>query len=304
MKEFVIRNPIREDGEQLGELDFVLKLLYLYHGGLDLKNMFCAVNPQGELLAAAHLMEHDTFHAVGHDDEPDFIRYLTFEMAFAGGVEDAAVKDALKEALIGRAKEIKIQYPEKRIVMAQYMDTDGHKELGYWLANGFTVYDTIVVFKFDLSRDIPDYPLPDGVEVLPYALNSTEAREKYHQAELAAFDGVAWSIPHLKWMQGSQEMTNFCAFSNDGVFLGNTSTWRITEERSATENVFVIPEWRSKGIARSIISTALRHLKEQGKTMATLGTHGNNKKAIRLYTQMGYELYGFRLTVGYEIADY
>jgi len=149
-------------------------------------------------------------------------------------------------------------------------------------------------------RDIPRYPLPEGVRVLPFALDSSEAMEKYHQAELAAFDGVAWSMNHLRWMQGAAEMIHFCAFFGD-QFIGNTSTWRITEERSATENVFVVPEWQKKGIARSLICAALDHLKEHGKTIATLGTHGTNRKAIRLYTQIGYKLYGFRLTVGYEV---
>ncbi|MNI78887.1 ribosomal-protein-alanine N-acetyltransferase [compost metagenome] len=95
-------------------------------------------------------------------------------------------------------------------------------------------------------------------------------------------------------------MVNFCAFHGSEL-IGNTSTWRISEERSATENVFVTPEWQKQGVARSIICTTLDYLKKQGKTIATLGTHGNNQKAIRLYTQIGYELYGFRLTVGYEI---
>ncbi|WP_445671330.1 GNAT family N-acetyltransferase [Paenibacillus sp. FSL R5-0475] len=60
-------------------------------------------------------------------------------------------------------------------------------------------------------------------------------------------------------------------------------------------------EWQKKGVARNIICTALNYLQQQGKTIATLGTHGDNKKAIRLYTQIGYELCGSRFTVGYEI---
>ncbi|MCL6459316.1 MAG: GNAT family N-acetyltransferase [Gorillibacterium sp.] len=97
-----------------------------------------------------------------------------------------------------------------------------------------------------------------------YALDNSEALEKYHQAELAAFDGVAWSVNHLSWMQGSPEMINFCAFSGS-QFIGNTSTWKISEERSATENIFVTPEWQKKGVDRGIICTALEHLKTQGK---------------------------------------
>lgn len=300
MRDFVIRNPKDEDAEQIESMDFVLKMLYLYHGDLDKRNMFCAVSGDGEVLAVAHLMEHDTFHAVGHDEDPNFKRYLNYEIIFAENAEDEGIKAALIEVLIGRVREIKAGYQEKRIIMAQYLDTDDLEELSFCLARGFTICDTIVVYKFDLSREIPKYPLPKGILVKPTALNNSEAQEQYRHAELAAFDGVAWSLNHLGWMQGSPEIVNFCAFHGDQL-IGNTSTWRITDERSATENVFVIPEWQKKGVARNIICTALNYLQQQGKTIATLGTHGDNKKAIRLYTQIGYELCGSRFTVGYEI---
>ncbi|WP_040949817.1 GNAT family N-acetyltransferase [Gorillibacterium massiliense] len=302
LTDFVIRNPQDEDVENIAKLDFVLKLLILYHGDYDKKNMFCAVNGENEIVAVAHLMRHDTFDAVGHDDEKDFVRFLTFEMAFGENGEDEAIKVALTDALIKRAREIKAQHPEKRIVMAQYMDADDLTGLSYYLTRGFTIFENIVVYKFDLNRDIPCYPLPEGVEIKPFVLDNDAALKQFNQAELASFDGVAWSLNHLRWMQGSPEMINFCAFSGNEM-IGNTSTWRITEERSATENVFVTPEWRKQGIARNIICAALEHLKQQGKTIATLGTRGTNRKAIRLYTQIGYELYGFRFTVGMEIGE-
>ncbi|MEK4062523.1 MULTISPECIES: GNAT family N-acetyltransferase [Paenibacillus] len=300
MKDFVIRNPKEEDAEQIGSLDFVLNMTYLYHGDLDKRNMLCAVNGEDKIIAVAHLMEHETFHAAGHDEDKDFIRYLKFQILFADGVEDEQIKDALTDALIIRSREIKAEHPDKRIVLAEYLDADNLKDLSYYLARGFTIRDTIVVFRFDLSQDIPRYSLPEGVQVLPFLLDNSEALEQYHQAELASFDGVAWSMNHLRWMQGSPEMVNFCAFAGNQL-IGNTSTWRITDERGATESVFVIPEWQKQGVARSVICTALEHLKQQGKSIATLGTHGNNQKAIRLYTQIGYELYGFILTIGYAI---
>lgn len=300
MNDFMIRNPKDEDAEQIERLNFVLNMLYLYHGDLEKSNIFCAVNREEEIVAVAYLMEHSTFHAAGHDEDPNFIRYLTYEIMFAENAEDEHIKDALTETLITRSKEIKALNQDKRIVMAQYMDTGNLKELSYCLAHGFTIFDTIVVYKFDLSQEIPQYPLPEGVLVKPFLLDNGEALEQYREAELASFDGVAWSKNHLRWMQGSPEIVNFCAFNGDQL-IGNTSTMRITAERSATESVFVIPEWQKKGVARNIICTALEYLKQQGKTIATLGTHGSNRKAIRLYTQIGYELYGFRLTVGYEI---
>ena len=68
MNDFIIRNPKDEDAEQIERMDFVLKMLYLYHGDLEKKNMFCAVNREEEIVAVAHLMEHATFHAPGHDE--------------------------------------------------------------------------------------------------------------------------------------------------------------------------------------------------------------------------------------------
>ncbi|WP_419715122.1 GNAT family N-acetyltransferase [Heyndrickxia oleronia] len=43
----------------------------------------------------------------------------------------------------------------------------------------------------------------------------------------------------------------------------------IGKERSATENIFVLPEWRRKGIAKAVITEALKFLKNKGKSEAT-----------------------------------
>lgn len=300
MPHFTIRNANSKDAEKIEKFGFVLKMLYLYHQDLEHLNMFFAVDGDDEVLAVAHLMPHDTFHAVGREQEQDFVYHLTYEITFAEGAESTQVKDALTQALIGRCREIKALNPHKRIAMSQYMDADSLEELGYYLARGFCIYDTIVVFKFDLSRELPNHPLPEGVQVVPFPLQSRAAQEQYHQAELAAFNGVAWSLNHLGWMEGSPEMKHFCAFYEDRL-IGSTSTWRITEERSATENVFVVPEWQKQGIALNLLRAALNDLKNQGKMVATLGTYGTNCKAIRLYTRFGYELIGFRFNIGYEI---
>lgn len=296
---FCIRNIPQEDVEQLGELDFVMKLHYLYHGDFDARNLFGAYTGEGRLIAAAHLTKHDTFDAVGHDGEKTFKRYLLFDLAHADEHLDDAVQDALMEALLARAQEIKAEYPQKHIVLGQYVDIEKESlgQSAYYLKHGFTVENSVVILKYDLSQDIPVYHAPEGVEIRPYALDSDEALRNYNQAELAAFDGVAWRLNHLQWMQGAAEMKNFCAFDGERL-IGNTSTWRISDDRSATENIFVIPDWQKKGVARSIIYTALAHLKHQGKTVATLGTGGTNSKAIRLYTELGYKLMGFQLLFG------
>ncbi len=119
-------------------------------------------------------------------------------------------------------------------------------------------------------------------------------------AEIEAFDGISWSISQTKWMQNAPELCNFSAYYGD-EFVGNTSTWTVAPEQGVTENVFVVPKWQKQGIARFLISEALQHLKRQGKTVATLGTQGDNRKAIRLYHELGYKVRNVKIRVGYEL---
>lgn len=277
----------------------VLKLRYLYHKDFDRNNMFCAFDAEGSLLAAAHLIKDDTFDAVGHDDDPAYIRYLIMEMAFGEQGETPELRAALREALLGRWQELRAEYPGRRIVLAQCVDTSKPEEAEDLLRNGFTVYHTIPIFKYDLEQSIPEYPLAEGLECRMFRVNEQGLALDYHETELACFDGAAWSINHLQWMEGSPEMLHYGAF-HQGKLVGCVSTWKITEERSATENVFVRSEWRGKGVARSLLYTALRNLQQEGKSIATLGTQGTNRRAIRLYTDMGYKPYGFLLMLGYE----
>lgn len=263
--DWIIRNVNDGDEEKVAGFGFALHMYYLYHGDFEQKNMFLAAK-DNEALAIAHLTYHDTFHAAGHDDDPWFIRYLTGEISFAGGDEDEAVKDALMNTLLARSREIKAQHPEKRIVLNQYVDPDNLAEQSYFLKRGFTVYETIVVLKYDLTRPVPVYPLPEDVQIRLFLLNNDEAREKYHSAEQASFDGVAWSLNHLAWMQGTPELVNFCAFSGE-QFLGNTSTWKITDGHSVTENVFVIPQWRSRGLPGICSAPHLRICRSRAKPL-------------------------------------
>jgi GNAT superfamily N-acetyltransferase len=300
MGSFIIRNYLPEDAEQIGKIDATLKLLVLYHGDFEQKNMFCAVGHDGCLYAAGLIMPSEWCSALSMEKEKKFVHYLNFELHFVDGYRQKEIADALIERLIIRGCEMKAQYPKKRMALAQYMDADQPEQLDYFLGHGFFFYDSVAEFRFDLSKEIPNYPKPEGIKLKIGKLNHTEELEKYHRAEMEAFSGISWSMNLIKWMQGAPDLCNFCAYYGD-EFAGNTSTWTVTAEQGVTENVFVAPKWQKNGIARFVISEALRHLKSQGKKVATLGTQGDNRKAIRLYHELGYELYHTRLRVGFEL---
>ncbi len=242
MTSFVTRICCPEDIEQIGKLDETLKSLVLYHGDFQKENMVCAATADGRLLACGLLMPTEWFSAVSMEKSPDFVHYINFDLYFAEGFRQKQIADALVERLIQRGYEIKAQYPHKRIAVAQYMDMNDPKRINYYLGHGFCFFDSAVEFRFDLGREIPDFPKPDGITVRRGILCDPVSLEQYHMAEIEAFDGISWSISQTKWMQNAPELCNFSAYYGD-EFVGNTSTWTVAPEQGVTENVFVVPKW-------------------------------------------------------------
>lgn len=309
MVQFVLRHPKEGDEEALGKLDRVFRRLFLYHGDFERENMLLAVGSgmdgaSQEILGAGCFLPHETFHCLHHlpERDPGFLYHLDFSLCsrFPRGEEDSAVKQALLQGLIDRAGQIQFQYPGKRIVLSQYHDADDLEGLSFLLKRGFGVYDTIVKFRYDLSKEIPAFPLPEGVELRPYRPDTAELLEAFHQLETAAFDGAAWSINHLRWMMGGEDALCFGAFCGEKL-IANVCTWSASGEEGVTENIFASPDWQGRGLTQCVISQALGYLKGRGKRWATLGTHGPNRRAIRLYSRLGYEPDGFRLVIGYEL---
>ena len=310
---FVLRHPVDGDREKLGALDGgTLRRLFDHHGDLERENMLLAVGCQERdagtdsasqnILGVGYFLPHETFHCLHEKRErdPGFLYHLDFSLCFPEGREDSAVKEALLRGLIQQAGQVRDRYPGKRIVLSQYHDADDLEGLSFLLKRGFGVYDTIVRFRRDLTREIPAFPLPEGVELRAYRPDTPELLEAFHKLEIAAFDGAAWSVNHLRWMMGGKDALCFGAFWQNRL-IANVCTWSASEEEGVTENIFASPEWQGRGVTRCVVAAALRHLRDTGRRWATLGTHGPNRRAIRLYSRMGYEPDGFRLVIGYEL---
>jgi ribosomal protein S18 acetylase RimI-like enzyme len=62
-------------------------------------------------------------------------------------------------------------------------------------------------------------------------------------------------------------------------------------KRGYTENIAVRRAWRRRGIARALIATSLRILKERGMEEAALGVDTQNPSgALQLYESLGYRI--------------
>ena len=149
--------------------------------------------------------------------------------------------------------------------------------------------------------DIPERPLPDGVEVRPA---TPDQLRTILAADFEAFRGE-WDFhepteedyadilesPHL------DESLWKVAWAGD-VVVGQVKTYINPDENAArgyrrgyTEYIATHRDWRNRGIAGALLAMSLRELRDRGMTEAALGVDTNNPGgAFQLYTSLGFEL--------------
>ncbi len=162
-----------------------------------------------------------------------------------------------------------------------------------------------VRYAFEMVRpdleNIPDLPLPPGVEVRP--VESEHVRMIWEASNEAFRDH--WGYIPDPWEE-------FERFMNDPDY--DPSIWRVawqgdqvvgmvlsyidkdqneiySRKRGYTENICVRRPWRKQGVAKALIALSLIALKERGMMEAGLGVDAENTSgALQLYESMGYRV--------------
>ena len=163
----------------------------------------------------------------------------------------------------------------------------------------------VVRYANDMLRpdleNIPDLPLPPGVEVRPVqpehvrliweATNEAfrdhwgyipDPWEEFERLQNESdFDPTLWRVA---W-QGDQVAGMVLSFINKEENKVNG------RKRGYTENICVRRPWRKQGLAKALIALSLRALKERGMTEAGLGVDAENTSgALHLYEHMGFRV--------------
>lgn len=152
--------------------------------------------------------------------------------------------------------------------------------------------------------DIPDRPLPDGVEVRPVTADQFRT---IWEAEVEAFRGE-WDFhePTEERFDEFVEQPTFdptlwrVAWAGDAV-VGQVKSYINHDENAArgylrgyTEDISTHRDWRNRGIAGALLAMSMHAVKDRGMTEAALGVDTNNPGgAFQLYTSLGFVLQGY-----------
>ncbi len=167
--------------------------------------------------------------------------------------------------------------------------------------HGYGIYRHGFLLARPDLENIPDYPLPDGLEFrdarpehfekirLAWAEACNDMRSQIPIAKeewdmwskKPSFDPSLWS---MVWHGDEVIGTTFGIISDDENEQNN-------RKRGAVEFISVRKDWRGQGIAKSMMARTMRLLKKRGMEEAGLGVDAENPSgALQLYEKMGFQI--------------
>jgi len=211
-------------------------------------------------------------------------------------------------------EEASLRYNEKRLreiasthtfegprVFAAFASDAAPIRTNVLLNNGYqAVRHSFMMVRPDLEN-IPDCPLPEGVEVRSV---QDEHLRAIFDAEAEAFRDHwgNWEVEEgdfERWCKGPMFQPHLWQVAWDGDqvvgmvrnFISKEENERFGRQRGYTEAISIRRPWRKKGVAKALIARSFRMHKELGMIEASLGVDTQNPNgALQLYESMGFRV--------------
>jgi len=155
--------------------------------------------------------------------------------------------------------------------------------------------------RADLSQPTPDTPGPGpGFRIVPWDLARNEEARQVKNAAFMDHWGSTPTPPEWWATQtsgfGSRPDWSYFALDDDDRIVGHLITHRFENDDELLgakyawiDNIGTLAQWRGRGIASRLITTALAKYREEGMQFAALGVDSANPTgAYRLYESLGF----------------
>lgn len=147
--------------------------------------------------------------------------------------------------------------------------------------------------------DIPELPLPNGVEVRP--VDESQLRDivaAHHECFRGEWDFTEASERHFEHILGDSRRDHTLwqvAWAGDTIvgqvkpFIDHKANEQHGRKRGYPEHISTHRDWRNQGIAGALLARSLRVLRDRGMTEAMLGVDTSSPGgALHLYTRLGF----------------
>lgn len=134
------------------------------------------------------------------------------------------------------------------------------KENSYFESKGFKHFESLYWMNIEIDKDLsPTNFKLTSVNIKHWNMNTYEEEIKYLQVENEIWPENPTGLEKLREYKSNPYWTSITAFYNDEI-IGSVMAWKESDENiGIIENVFVKPDWRSRGLAKHLITEGIRH---------------------------------------------
>lgn len=258
----------------------------LLEGG---RNLFCALDGAGRIAGMAPLFPAPVAEDSPPSDPHHIWTIVVADPSLQGATEARAL---LLGRVLERSGELKATFTPRPVRLACDMMASQRPDIDYLLGQGFEHYESMYVMRHRGPDAVPQLPAPKGVAVRRWRMPSAAEQAAYLRAYNACFADMPKAPETLQFFLQSDRWpggTAVAAFDGQGELAGSVLAYAGGEQGCGiVDDVFVLPGYRRRGIARYLMGEALRYLYERGVAEVMLEVRANNAPAVALYKSAGY----------------
>jgi GNAT superfamily N-acetyltransferase len=283
-----VRDHVFEDLDHIRELSLKTWAHFQYNNEF-IDTAITCVFDSNKLVALGYLK-----HGIG--DERDILE-INVNITYNSVHELSQLRQSLYETLHQKALDIRKLYPNKLFTLAAWDDYEGDKK--YYSSQGFSSFETYLFAKRDVE-EIPTIPMPHGLDVRVWMMETEEEKVKYVKSENLYYQGVVYrSVEMLKWMMMGPVLHTLTAFDGEEI-AGSVMNW-TDGSIGAIDRCFVVPKWRNKGLAKYFITKSLEFHKTAGRQYVHTLVLDSNEIGKGLLKSLGYDSFEPNSLLGLEL---
>jgi len=209
---------------------------------------------------------------------------------------DLAIKDTLLEKIIERGREMKTEENRDRAAVGATYFADGTNSIEYLKSHGFNHFESMLAMGVNFPVEIPAFEIDPQIEIKPWRMETHPEKEAYLAAREAAFGYPLQTVEILEHFTESEQWQNgvmYTAFVDEEI-VGSC----MALGDGMLDYVFVVPEWRGRGIAKKVVAESLRFLQAREHKQAWLEVYSHNEAAIKLYQGFWFEIFKEEISLG------
>ncbi len=278
---------------------------YTYHPALENgRNVLCAVDAEGQMRGFAPMFP-TPLPPVGEPGtnpaDPHSIWMILLADPEAAKATEA--RGLLFDRLMVEVQRIGASFPPgRRVLLSADLMACQKPDIDFLKEKGFEQCDGMFVMRRSQAKPVPEHCLPDGLEQRCGKLAAESEQTQYLQAYNRCFQEVPKTIEALRFLLESplwKNGTALSAFDRLGAPAGSILVYY--DEKNAywiLDDVFTLPEWRGRGLAKSLIAEGLRICRSQSPRDAFLEVKQANLPAVSVYRAMGFEIIDEEVILG------